>query len=78
MHALYVCDFLPLVSLVFAIMASNVIMCIVSSSIILDESSDLQGPRSTVIALIMIVSICLMIFFIVCFTLLFYLLKRND
>ncbi|XP_315832.5 protein phosphatase inhibitor 2 isoform X1 [Anopheles gambiae] len=50
----------------------------VSSSIILEECSEMQGPRSTVIALIMIVSICLMIFFIVCFTLLFYLLKRND
>uniref|UniRef100_A0A182PIG9 Protein phosphatase inhibitor 2 n=1 Tax=Anopheles epiroticus TaxID=199890 RepID=A0A182PIG9_9DIPT len=50
----------------------------VSSSIILEECSNLESPRSSVIALIMIVSICLMIFFIVCFTLLFYLLKRND
>ncbi|XP_053662958.1 protein phosphatase inhibitor 2 [Anopheles marshallii] len=49
----------------------------VSSAIRLEESSDFESPRSSVIALIMIVSICLMIFFIVCFTLLFYLLKRN-
>ncbi|XP_049291084.1 protein phosphatase inhibitor 2 [Anopheles funestus] len=49
----------------------------VSSAIRLEENSDFESPRSSVIALIMIVSICLMIFFIVCFTLLFYLLKRN-
>ncbi|XP_053674458.1 protein phosphatase inhibitor 2 [Anopheles nili] len=50
----------------------------VASLAILEESSDLQSSRSSVIALIMIVSIGLMIFFIICFTLLFYLLKRNN
>ncbi|XP_058055028.1 protein phosphatase inhibitor 2 [Anopheles bellator] len=49
----------------------------VPSVAIIEEGSELQAPRSSVIALIMLVSVGLMIFFIVCFTFLFYWFKQS-